>query len=96
MLTSQVPNRSTILCLDGGSLGPSVSELRIAGQTPVDPVPEALFDSHNMGYVMRANSSVLVLRLVWQSSLATLPYQEPRSEPFRAARLGQCSILAVR
>ena len=26
-----------------------------------------------MGYVMRANSSVLVLRLVWQTSLATLP-----------------------
>ena len=30
--------------------------------------------SHNMGYVMRANSSVLVLRLVSQSSLATLPF----------------------
>ena len=30
--------------------------------------------SHNMGYVMRANSSVLVLRLVWQTSLATLPF----------------------
>ena len=30
--------------------------------------------SHSMGYVMRANSSVLVLRLVWQTSLATLPF----------------------
>ena len=30
--------------------------------------------SHNMGYVMRANSSALTLRLVWQSSLATLPF----------------------
>ena len=27
-----------------------------------------------MGYVMRANSSALTLRLVWQSSLATLPF----------------------
>ena len=30
--------------------------------------------SHNMGYVMRANSSALTLRLVWQSSLATVPF----------------------
>ena len=30
--------------------------------------------SHNMGYVMRSNSSALTLRLVWQSSLATLPF----------------------
>ena len=34
----------------------------------------ATLGSHNMGYVMRANSSVLVLRLVWQTSLATLPF----------------------
>ena len=30
--------------------------------------------SHNNCYVMRANSSALTLRLVWQSSLATLPF----------------------
>ena len=30
--------------------------------------------SHNIGYVMRANSSELTLRLVSQSSLATLPF----------------------
>ena len=27
----------------------------------------ATLGSHNMGYVMRANSSVLILRLVWQT-----------------------------
>ena len=30
--------------------------------------------SHNSGYVIWANSSALILRLVWQSSLATLPF----------------------
>ena len=34
----------------------------------------ATLGSHNMGYVMRANSTVLVLRLVWQTSLATVPF----------------------
>ena len=38
--------------------------------------------SHNMGYVMRANSSVLVLRLVWQTSLATPPLTA--AQPVRA------------
>ena len=37
-------------------------------------ITDTQFGSHNMGYVMRANSSALTLRLVWQSSLATLPF----------------------
>ena len=41
--------------------------------------------SPNMGYVMRANSSVLVLHLVWQTSLATLRFSS-RSAPVPCSR----------
>ena len=34
----------------------------------------ATLGAHNRCYVMRANSSALTLLLVWQSSLATLPF----------------------
>ena len=59
-------------------------------QLMVDPGHHS--GSHNMGYVMRANSSALTLRLVWQSSLATLPFSlgagtRLRTNPRRFASL---------
>ena len=60
--------RDAILCLNG--MGGSALTANSAGCRDLICIHSG---SPNSRYVMRANSSALTLRLVWQSSLATLP-----------------------
>ena len=43
-------------------------------QLPMHAFNDTSLDSHNPCYVTWANSPALIIRLVWQSSLATLPF----------------------
>ena len=76
--------------VDGGNLLVALQDLQTTLKGNVEvPIIDTDFGSHNICYVTWANSPALIIRLVWQSSLATLPFC---LEPDQARRLPRSPI----
>ena len=66
----------SVTLVDGGNLLVALQDLQTTLKGNVEvPIIDTDFGSHNICYVTWANSPALIIRLVWQSSLATLPFR---------------------